>query len=216
MPLFLLDESLTFPPAWLADEDGLLAIGGDLSPQRLLAAYKQGIFPWYSEGEEILWWSPSPRFVLFPSELHISKSMRPLLHRNEFDFTINKAFKEVIQQCKKIVRPGQESTWITSAMEKAYCKMHELGHAHSAEVWKDGELVGGLYGLRIGKVFYGESMFSKVSSASRYAFIRYVQFLQTEDVQLIDCQVHTSYLESMGARLIPGREFRLLLKKYVR
>jgi leucyl/phenylalanyl-tRNA--protein transferase len=214
MPLFLLDASLTFPPPWLADEDGLLAIGGDLSPQRLLAAYKQGIFPWYSEGEEILWWSPSPRFVLFPSELHIGKSVRPLLNRNEFDFTINKAFKEVIRQCKKIVRPGQESTWITSAMENAYCKMHELGHAHSAEVWKDGNLVGGLYGIRIGKVFYGESMFSKVSSASRYAFIRYVHLLQTEDVQLIDCQVHTDYLESMGARLIPGKEFRLLLKKY--
>jgi leucyl/phenylalanyl-tRNA---protein transferase len=215
MPLFLLSKEITFPPPHLADADGLLAIGGDLSTERLLAAYRQGIFPWYNEGEEILWWSPSPRFVLFPDELHISKSMRPLLNRNEFDFTINTAFTDVIRQCQKITRPGQDNTWITGDMEKAYCRLHALGHAHSAEVWKEGVLMGGLYGIRMGAVFFGESMFSKTSNASRYAFICYVEYLKTQGVQLIDCQVHTHYLESMGARLIPGKEFRVLLKKYI-
>lgn len=216
MPLFILSKEINFPPPHLADADGLLAIGGDLSPERLLAAYRKGIFPWYSAEEpDILWWSPSPRFVLFPDELHISKSMRPLLNRNEFDFTINKAFAEVIHHCKKITRAGQDSTWITPSMEKAYNNMHTLGHAHSAEVWKNGELVGGLYGIRIGKVFFGESMFSKLPSASRFAFIRYVELLKTEGVELIDCQVHTDYLESLGARMISGREFRGLLKVLV-
>lgn len=143
----------------------------------MLLAYRNGIFPWY-EGEHILWWAPDPRFVLFPEELKISKSIKPLLNKTEFDFTINKAFASVIHQCKKITRPGQDGTWINSEVEKAYIKMHELGHAHSAEVWKDNELVGGLYGIKLGKVFFGESMFSKVSSASRYAFIAYVQQLK--------------------------------------
>ena len=210
MPLFVLDKELRFPPAHLAEPDGLLAMGGDLSPERLLLAYRQGIFPWY-EGDYILWWSPDPRFVLFPEELKISKSIRPLLNRNEFDFTINKAFKSVIQQCKKITRPGQEGTWISDEMEKAYIKLHELGHAHSAETWKNEELVGGLYGIKIGHVFFGESMFSKQSQASRYTFIKYLQQLKQEGIHLIDCQVYTPYLESMGARMIPGEEFRKLL-----
>lgn len=214
MSLFILDKKLFFPPAHLAEHDGLLAIGGDLSPERLLLAYKQGIFPWY-EADPILWWSPNPRFVLFPGEIKISKSIKPLLKRNEFEFTTNKAFKDVIHQCKKISRPGQDGTWITQEVERAYIKMHKLGYAHSAEVWKEGDLVGGLYGIRLGKVFYGESMFSKLSNASRYAFIKYVEQLKSEGVALIDCQVYTEYLESFGARMIEGKEFTALLKHLI-
>lgn len=214
MPLFALDKELIFPPVHLAEPDGLLAMGGDLSPERLLLAYRNGIFPWY-QGEHILWWAPDPRFILFPEELKISKSIKALLNRNEFDFTVNKAFPSVIHQCKKITRPGQDGTWITNEVERAYIKMHELGHAHSAEVWKDNELVGGLYGIRLGKVFFGESMFSKVSNASRYAFITYVQQLKKEGTRLIDCQVYTEYLESMGARMIPGKIFTALLKELI-
>jgi leucyl/phenylalanyl-tRNA--protein transferase len=214
MPLFVLDKTLYFPPVHFAEHDGLLAMGGDLSPERLLLAYRNGIFPWFEE-EPILWWSPDPRFVLFPSELKINKSIKPLLKRNEFEFTINKAFKEVIVQCKKIDRPGQDGTWITDEVEKAYLKMHELGHAHSAEVWKDAELVGGFYGIKLGKVFFGESMFSKISNASRYAFIKYIEQLKQEGIELIDCQVYTEYLESFGARMITGREFTDLLKQLI-
>lgn len=214
MALFALDKELVFPPVDLAGPDGLLAMGGDLSPQRLLLAYRNGIFPWY-EGEHILWWCPDPRFVLFPDELKISKNIKPLLKKNEFDFTINKAFPEVIYQCKKIARPGQDGTWITDEVEKAFIEMHELGYAHSAETWKNGELAGGLYGIRLGKVFFGESMFSKQSNASRYAFIRYVQQLKSEGVQLIDCQVYTAYLESLGATMILRKDFIKLLRQLI-
>lgn len=213
MPLFALDNEITFPPVHLAEPDGLLAIGGDLSPERLLLAYSNGIFPWY-EGEHILWWCPDPRFVLFPQKLKISKSVKSLLKKNDaentadsFDFTINKAFAEVIRQCKEIKRPGQQGTWITDEVEKAYCRMHELGYAHSAEIWKKGVLVGGLYGMRLGKVFFGESMFSIESNASKFAFIKYVKQLQSEGVQLIDCQVYTEYLDSMGAEMIDRKIF---------
>jgi len=212
MPLFALDKNLVFPPVHLAEPDGLLAMGGDLSPERLLLAYRSGIFPWYEESP-VLWWCPDPRFVLFPGELKISKSIRPLLNRDEFIFTINTAFAQVINACKVTERPGQEGTWITNEVEQAYNKLHQLGHAHSAEVWKNNDLVGGLYGIRIGKVFFGESMFSKLSNASRFAFIRYVQQLQQEGVELIDCQVHTEYLESMGARMIDRSVFSGLLEK---
>jgi leucyl/phenylalanyl-tRNA--protein transferase len=215
MPLFALDNDiLDFPPPQLAEPDGLLAMGGDLSPERLLRAYRQGIFPWY-EGDHILWWFPDPRFVLFPDDLKISKSVKPLLNRNEFDFTINKAFPQVIRHCQQIERAGQDGTWITHDVEKAYTKMHELGYAHSAEVWKNGELVGGLYGIRMGKVFFGESMFSKTSNASRYAFIRYMQQLRAEGVELVDCQVYTEYLESMGAQMIEGKDFSRLLEELI-
>jgi leucyl/phenylalanyl-tRNA--protein transferase len=214
MPLFVLDKKLYFPPVHLAEPDGLLAMGGDLSPERLLLAYRQGIFSWY-EVDPILWWSPDPRFVLFTDELRINKNIKPLLKRNEFDFTINKAFKEVIGQCKRIDRPGQDGTWITHEVEKAFLKMHELGHAHSAEVWKSNEIVGGLYGIKLGKVFFGESMFSKVSNASRYALIKYVEQLKQEGIELVDCQVYTEYLESFGARMISGKEFKSLLKKLI-
>lgn len=211
MAIFALDKELAFPPVHLSEPDGLLAMGGDLSTERLLLAYQNGIFPWY-EGEHILWWSPDPRFVLFPDELKVSKSIKPLLKRNEFDFTVNKAFKQVIHNCKETKRPGQEGTWITDEVEEAYCKMHESGFAQSAEVWKNNELVGGLYGIRLGKVFFGESMFSKQSNASRYAFTRYVQLLKEEGILLIDCQVYTEYLESFGARMIPRKEFIQLLQ----
>jgi leucyl/phenylalanyl-tRNA--protein transferase len=214
MPLFALDNELAFPPVHLAGTDGLLAMGGDLSPERLLLAYRSGIFPWY-EGEHILWWCPDPRFVLFPGELKINKSMKPLLNRNEFDFTINKAFKQVIHQCKKIPRPGQAGTWITDEVEKAFIKMHELGYAHSVEAWKDGELAGGLYGIKLGKVFFGESMFSKQSNASRFAFIKYVQQLKSEGIELVDCQVYTEYLESMGAKMVLRKDFIRLLGELI-
>lgn len=206
MPIFALDKELVFPPVHLAEPDGLLAMGGDLSTERLLLAYRNGIFPWY-EGDTVLWWCPDPRFVLFPHELKISKSIKPLLNRNEFEFTTNKAFASVIHHCKNTTRPGQEGTWITDEVERAYTRLHQLGYAHSAEVWYNGELAGGLYGIRMGSVFFGESMFSLVSNASRYAFIKYVQQLKSEGVTLIDCQVYTEYLESLGARMIDRKDF---------
>lgn len=210
MPLYALNNELIFPPVGFAEPDGLLAIGGDLSIERLLLAYRSGIFPWY-EGRHILWWSPDPRFVLFPDELKESKSMRHLIRKETFTFTINKAFREVIAHCKAISRRGQEGTWITDEVQEAYGKLHEAGYAHSAEAWLDGELVGGLYGIRLGKAFFGESMFSKVSNASKYAFIRYVQQLRSEGVELIDCQVYTEHLESLGARMIGRKEFIALI-----
>jgi len=186
--------------------DGLLAIGGDLSTARLLLAYKNGIFPWY-DGEVPVWWSPNPRFVLFPNELKVSKSMKVLLKRNAFEFTTNKAFAQVIKACKEKERNGQDGTWITDDVEKAYNKLHTLGHAHSAEVWLNNELAGGLYGIRMGNSFFGESMFSHVSNASKYAFIKYVQLLVKEGVSLIDCQVYTEHLESLGAKMIEREDF---------
>lgn len=214
MSLFVLDKELLFPPVHLAEPDGLLAIGGDLSQERLLLAYRSGIFPWY-EGEHILWWCPDPRFVLFPDELKVSKNIKPLLNSNAFDFTTNKAFDQVIHHCKETKRPGQQGTWITDEVEKAYSKLHELGYAHSAEVWKNGELVGGLYGIKLGKVFFGESMFSKISNASRFAFIKYIRQLKEEGIELIDCQVYTDYLESFGARMIDRKEFTKLITQLI-
>jgi len=206
LPLFALNNELIFPPVALAEPDGLLAIGGDLSQERLLLAYHNGIFPWY-EGQHILWWSPDPRCVLFPEELKESKSMQQLIRKGAFTFTINKAFPEVIANCKTISRRGQDGTWITDEVKEAYTRLHEAGYAHSAEAWLDGELVGGLYGIRLGSVYFGESMFSKASNASKYAFIRYVRQLQSEGVELVDCQVYTEHLASMGARMIAREEF---------
>jgi leucyl/phenylalanyl-tRNA---protein transferase len=214
MPLFALEKELIFPPVQLAEPDGLLAVGGDLSQERLLLAYKSGIFPWY-EGKHILWWSPDPRFVLFPGELKVSKSMNQLIRKNAFEFTINKAFSEVISNCKTIARREQESTWITDEVKTAYINLHKNGYAHSAEVWLNNELVGGLYGIRLGKVFFGESMFSKISNASKYAFIKYVQQLRSENVELIDCQVYTEHLESLGAEMISREKFVAMLKKMI-
>ena len=206
MSLFVLDKELIFPPVHLAEPDGLLAIGGDLSTERLRLAYRSGIFPWY-EGKHILWWSPDPRFVLFPDELKVSKSMKQLLRRDLFGFSIDKAFGEVIANCRTIGRPGQDGTWITEEVKRAYTVLHQDGIAHSAEAWHEGELVGGLYGVRLGNIFFGESMFSKQSNASKYAFIRYVMQLREEGVMLIDCQVYTEHLESLGARMVPREYF---------
>ena len=206
MSLSILNQELLFPPVQSAEPDGLLAIGGDLSMERLLLAYRNGIFPWY-EGRHILWWCPDPRFVLFPKELKESKSMRQLLRRNAFDFRVDTAFREVIANCKTITRRDQGGTWITDEVREAYTRLHKAGYAHSAETWLNGELVGGLYGIRMGKVFFGESMFSKVSNASKYAFISYVRQLQSDNVELIDCQVYTEHLESLGARMIGREEF---------
>ncbi|MFZ4768740.1 MAG: leucyl/phenylalanyl-tRNA--protein transferase [Ferruginibacter sp.] len=209
--MYLITNDLTFPPIELADEEGLLAIGGDLSPERLLLAYKSCIFPWFNEEDPICWWSPDPRFVLFPSELKISKSMLQLFRKNKFEFRTNSCFEEVITNCSNMVREGQDGTWITEEMNDAYIQLHKTGIAHSAEAWFNGKLVGGLYGIRMGKLFFGESMFSTQSNASKFAFINYVQLLQKENVQLIDCQLHTNHLESLGARMITRASF----KKYV-
>ena len=212
--MFLLTEELIFPPVNLADEDGLLAIGGDLSTERLLLAYRKGIFPWYNEDEPIGWWSPDPRFVLFPGELVISKSMRKILQAGSFQFRVNTDFSAVMQNCKTISRKGQEGTWISPAMQKAYARLHELGYAHSAEAWLNDELVGGLYGIRIGDIFFGESMFSKLSNASKFAFINYTGLLLKEGLQLIDCQVYTPHLESLGARMIGREQFTKLVSTH--
>ncbi len=210
MPLYVLDDKLWFPNVEEALDDGLLAMGGDLSTERLLMAYKKGIFPWY-DGDTPLWWCPNPRFILLPHELKVSKSMKILLKKDAFEFTINKAFATVIGNCKTSPRFEQDGTWITNDVEQVYTQLHQLGYAHSAEVWKDGELVGGLYGIRMGKVFFGESMFSKTSNASKFAFIKYVEFLKTESVALIDCQVYTKHLESLGAKMIGRPTFIELL-----
>ncbi|MFZ1784394.1 MAG: leucyl/phenylalanyl-tRNA--protein transferase [Ferruginibacter sp.] len=209
--MFLLDKELYFPPLEDADEDGLLAIGGDLSIERLVLAYRSGIFPWYNEDEPICWWSPDPRFVLYPNEIKISSSMKTVLQNGKFRFTVNRAFSSVIQNCKTVPRAGQDGTWISAAMQKAYNQLHELGYAHSAETWLNGHLVGGLYGIRLGKVFFGESMFSRQNNASKFAFIKYVQQLQKENVQLIDCQLQTGHLERLGARMISRSLFSEIL-----
>lgn len=211
----MLNDDLWFPPVDEALEDGLLAIGGDLSTDRLLLAYRSGIFPWYDE-EPALWWCPNPRFVLYPKNLRISKSMKQLLKRDAFDFRIDTAFEEVISNCKAAPRPGQDGTWISNDIINAYTELHKLGYAHSAEVWKDGHLVGGLYGIRMGGMFFGESMFSKTSNASKYAFIKYVQWLQQDGVQLIDCQVYTEHLESLGACMIPRPTFIQALNQHIK
>jgi len=214
MSIFILNNELLFPPVHLSEPDGLLAVGGDLSSERLLLAYRHGIFPWY-EGQHILWWCPDPRFVLLPEELRESKSMKHLHKREVFSFRVDTAFGEVIDNCKTIARRGQESTWITEEVRSAYTRMHELGYAHSAEAWQGGQLVGGLYGIRLGRVFFGESMFSKVSNASKYAFIRYVQQLREEGIALIDCQVYTPHLESLGAGMIPRDAFISMLADFI-
>jgi leucyl/phenylalanyl-tRNA---protein transferase len=212
--LHVLNRELIFPPVEEADAEGLLAIGGDLSIERLLLAYKNGIFPWY-ENRYILWWCPDPRFVLFPSGLKISKSMNQLFRKKAFECTVNKDFSAVISHCKSISRNGQDGTWITEEMRDAYNELHRLGYAHSVEAWQDGKLAGGLYGIRIGRIFFGESMFSRVSNASKYAFIHYVQHLEKEGVELIDCQVYTAHLESLGAHMIPRETFIPLIRKGV-
>ena len=213
MYLTVLDENIWFPPIETALEDGLLAMGGDLSTERLIKAYQEGIFPWY-EGETPLWWSPNPRFVLYPAQLKVSASMKQVINRKEFVFKTNTAFEQVIANCKKIKREGQAGTWITDEVEKAYTILHTMGTAHSAEAWKGDKLVGGLYGIKMGKLFFGESMFSTESNASKFAFISYVKQLEKEGIVLIDCQIYTEHLESLGAQMIPRDQFKSLLYKY--
>lgn len=210
--MFYLSEDLFFPPISKANADGILAIGGDLSPERLQLAYQSGIFPWFEDGDPIVWWSPNPRMVLFLDELNVSKSMRNILNRNIFTVTFNQNFREVISNCQNIKRDGQNGTWITNDMIEAYCALHELGIAKSVEVWQDEELVGGLYGINLGHVFCGESMFSKVSNASKVAFIALVNRLKNEDYKLLDCQVYNPHLESLGCREIERDEFMAILK----
>jgi leucyl/phenylalanyl-tRNA--protein transferase len=206
--IFRLDERLIFPDPALAEPDGLLAVGGDLSVERLLLAYQNGIFPWYSEETPILWYTPHERFVLFPAELRISSSMRQVIRSGKFRITRNQAFDRVIAACSCIPRPGQDGTWITPEMQAAYIKLHLLGYAHSIEVWQADTLVGGLYGVAMGRVFCGESMFSHVSNASKMALVS----LSEEGYQLIDCQVHTDHLASMGARMISRVDYLEILQ----
>jgi leucyl/phenylalanyl-tRNA--protein transferase len=211
--MYELNKELFFPPVTQANQDGIVAIGGDLSPERLLLAYKSGIFPWFEEGEPITWWSPNPRMVLFLEELIVSKSMRNVLNQNRFKVTFNENFRAVITTCQRIKRNNQNGTWITNEMIKAYCELNKLGHAKSVEVWQNNELVGGLYGVDLKTVFCGESMFSLVSNASKVAFITLVKQLKSKDYQVLDCQMYTKHLESLGCRKIDRIEFIKLLKK---
>lgn len=209
--LYWLTNDLAFPSVEEAEDWGGIALGGDLSANRLLLAYRSGIFPWYDVGQPIIWHAPDPRFVLFPDELKVSKSMRPIFNQNKFTYSLDTDFQAVIRQCQQQKRRGQHGTWITEEMLEAFCYMHKLGHAHSVEVWQDRELVGGLYGVSLGSIFFGESMFAKVSNASKAGFITLVHELKKRDFSLIDSQVHTSHLESLGAREIPRKTYMKLL-----
>ena len=211
MPIHLLDDALWFPPVSETNDDGLLAAGGDLSVDRLMLAYRSGIFPWFNEDEIPLWWSPDPRFVLFPDELKISKSMKQVLRAGQFRLDANAPFTEVITQCSSVPREGQSGTWITDEVQQAYISLHKAGYARAIGAWQEDRLVGGLYGVLLGKVFFGESMFSLVPNASKFAFIKWVEILKEQGIKLIDCQVHTEHLESLGARMIPRVEFLNLL-----
>lgn len=208
MLTWLKRDDLSFPPleTALREPNGLLAAGGDLRPERLLAAYRHGCFPWYQEGQPLLWWSPDPRTVLFPDELHVSRSLRKRMHHGDYRVTFDKAFAEVIQGCAG-PRSYADGTWITTPMQDAYVRLHEMGVAHSVEVWQQGQLVGGLYGLAMGELFFGESMFSRATDASKVGFVTLVERLREWGFALIDCQMPTRHLESFGARSIPRAAF---------
>ncbi len=200
-----LNDTIEFPPLSEANNDGLLAVGGDLSSKRVLLAYQSGIFPWYEANQPLLWWAPNPRFVLYPSKLKVSKSSKRLLKSKKFEVSVNRNFKDVILACAKVKRQSQSGTWITDKMIDVYCELHQMGFAKSVEVWLDNKLVGGLYGVQFNEdLFYGESMFSYVSNASKIGFI---SFIQMSDFKLIDCQVHSSHLESLGAEKINRSDF---------
>lgn len=204
----MLKTDLWFPDVEESTEEGIVAMGGDLSAERLILAYSKGIFPWYSSDKSpILWWSPDPRFVLFPENLIVSKSMRPYFNQNKFKVTWDQNFEDVIKNCQKIDREDQLGTWITNKMLAAYIQLHKKGYAHSVEVWMGNELVGGLYGISLGKVFFGESMFAKVSNASKFGFISLVNQLKQKGFLLIDCQQETKHLESLGANTIKRKDF---------
>ena len=213
MPVYLLSENLIFPSPQLAPQEGLLAVGGDLSQERLLLAYRMGIFPWYSKDEPIMWWSPDPRLVLYPSELKVSKSLKKTIKKRLFQVTVDQAFESVIKACAQSRTRMQEGTWIVNDMIAAYCNLHESGLAHSVETWQAGKLTGGLYGVSLGKCFFGESMFTRTSNASKVAFVALVELLKTLNFYLIDCQVTTVHLLSFGAREIPRTRFLKELEK---
>lgn len=207
---------MQFPPPHLAREDGLLAVGGDLSASRLLLAYQVGIFPWYSPGEPILWWAPNPRLILFPHEFHLPRRLARTIRQNIFQVTMDQEFSKIITACAQIKRGQGKGSWIDTAMINAYTKLHELGYAHSVECWQNGKLVGGLYGVAIGAAFFGESMFSQVTDSSKVALAALVNRLLTWNFDLIDCQIGTKHLSRLGAYEIPAAEFYNLLRKSVR
>ncbi len=211
-------ENIDFPHPDLAltEPDGLLAVGGDLSPQRIINAYMNGIFPWYSDGQPILWWSPNPRAVLFPDKLHVSRSLKKVISKNIYRTTLDQAFEQVIENCAQTPRKDQEGTWITDEIAQAYIRLHQLGIAHSAECWLEDKLVGGLYGIALGRIFFGESMFSHRSNASKVAFVHLLDELKKADYALIDCQVTTEHLLSLGAEEIPRNQFLNLVKVHTR
>jgi len=212
MPLFMLNSKIDFPPAELAGKDGILAVGGDLSPRRLLRAYGRGIFPWYANEELILWWSPDPRFVIFPAEIHVPRSSKKILNKKVFQLTFDRAFAEVIDGCS-LPRPDQDGTWITDEMRQAYIRLHVLGYAHSLEAWQDGKLAGGLYGIALGRCFFAESMFHFESNASKVVLFALARVLKKLGFILIDCQVYSPHLPAWGARPILRRRYLELLNK---
>jgi len=202
MPVYQLSEDLVFPSPHLASKEGLLAVGGDLTRDRLLLAYSLGIFPWYSEGEPILWWSPDPRLVLYPSDLKVSRSLDKVINKARFNVTVDRAFEQVIKDCARVRLENREGTWIVDEMVKAYCELHESGFAHSVEAWAGDRLAGGLYGVSLGKCFFGESMFTRISNASKVAFVALVNHLKSQGFAMIDCQITTGHLTRFGAREI--------------
>ncbi len=213
MPVFLLSDKTTFPPPHLAPKEGLLAVGGDLSQKRLLLAYRMGIFPWFSEEEPILWWSPDPRLVLYPDEIRISKTLQKIIKKGMFHVTMDTAFDQVIRSCAQIRIEKNEGTWIVSEIIEAYCKLHAAGYAHSVEAWHQGELAGGLYGVSLGRCFFGESMFTRITNASNVAFVKLVEYLKALSFDMIDCQITTAHLIRFGAREIPRAVFLKQLEK---
>ncbi|MEW5772600.1 MAG: leucyl/phenylalanyl-tRNA--protein transferase [Thermodesulfobacteriota bacterium] len=217
MPVYLLHpEHPGFPDPDRADPCGLVAVGGDLTPVRLMHAYARGIFPWYSAGEPILWWSPDPRLVLFPDELHVPRSLQRVMKRGEFEFRTDTAFSQVIRACAKAPRPQGPGTWLTPEMIRAYETLHRLGHAHSVEAWKDGDLAGGLYGVALGRAFFGESMFHRAPNASKACLVTLVELLRAKGFTLLDCQQTTPHMQRLGAREMPRAEFLKLLEAAVR
>jgi leucyl/phenylalanyl-tRNA--protein transferase len=213
MPVFRLTDDLVFPNPKYADSGGLLAVGGDLSPERLLLAYEKGIFPWYSDDTPVLWWSPDPRLVLFPDELKVSHSLKRVIRKKTFAVTVDRAFREVIEACAQVRSSSGEGTWITREMIAAYVRLHELGFAHSIESWQAGELAGGLYGVSLGLAFFGESMFIRKTDASKVALVSLVELLRSLGFHFIDCQTTTAHLMRFGAREIPRAEFLARLAK---
>lgn len=216
MPIFQLNEQIVFPPPELAEANGLLAVGGDLSPERLIAAYRLGIFPWFSDNDPILWWFTSPRLVLYPDELKIPKRLNREIKKQSYTITYDRAFPEVIEACADVRRQKDEETWITDDMIRSYSKLHELGYAHSVECWKKNQLVGGLYGIALDRIFFGESMFTKASNSSKICFVNLARRLQKHNFRLIDCQMTTKHLLQFGTREIPGVVFQKELQNFIK